>query len=303
MESVNPDSAEMQATNSVNRHTSRKQIIEDTPMKLTEISAVSIVQATPKKITETSSRSAIKDNEETPSKLLNEISPIPIKTYQIRKRAKQVATILTSEDHINYRKDCDEKKKRKQEKSAESIRKKKIKQEKENDQKSINRITQNKPKVQKRPQLKDTKDEEYQMKKEIKQEKIEKNITKKTQITQNKKKFINRLESKDIIDKEQVVQKKIKQEKIEKKYQENRTKPKKKKAQTRRESTDTEEEDQPILLESRDSSPVELYVDDCVGCGGNYHETEDWIQCIICKRWLHENCTEFDDKCEYLTML
>ncbi|KAJ2944519.1 hypothetical protein O0L34_g3864 [Tuta absoluta] len=54
--------------------------------------------------------SQTEEEKETPSKFLNEISPIPLKTYQVRKRAKQVATILTSEEHINYRKEYDEKK-------------------------------------------------------------------------------------------------------------------------------------------------------------------------------------------------
>ncbi|KAL0829682.1 hypothetical protein ABMA28_003187 [Loxostege sticticalis] len=56
------------------------------------------------------SKIRLEKDEETPSKFLNVISPIPVKTYQVRKRAKQVATILTSEEHIAHRKECDEKK-------------------------------------------------------------------------------------------------------------------------------------------------------------------------------------------------
>lgn len=39
----------------------------------------------------------------------------------------------------------------------------------------------------------------------------------------------------------------------------------------------------------------------CVGCEENYDltlEKVDWIQCIRCKRWLHETCTSFVDVCQ-----
>ncbi|KAJ2944518.1 hypothetical protein O0L34_g3863 [Tuta absoluta] len=94
--------------------------------------------------------------------------------------------------------------------------------------------------------------------------------------------------------KRQVEKKKIKQEKTSEKIG------RKKKPQQRKESSETEDDEEPILLESGDSSPVESFVDDCVGCGDNYYKTElteDWIQCSICERWAHENCTEYDDKC------
>lgn len=80
----------------------------------------------------------------------------------------------------------------------------------------------------------------------------------------------------------------------------NKTKAQMKKTKKRKRYSDTEDEDEPVLLESGDSSAEEDDINNCVGCGENYYQTkliEDWIQCIVCKRWVHENCTEFDDKC------
>lgn len=186
------------------------------------------------------SKIRLEEDEETPSKFLNVISPIPVKTYQVRKRAKQVATILTSEEHIAHRKECDEKKNKTLAKPE--IKKDKNKTNEMSAQKKTNEWKRSKP--------------EY-------------------------------------LEKEKMQVKKIKKEKATQKHT-------KKKAKERKESTETEDDEEPILLESGDSSLVESLVDDCVGCGDNYYTTdltEDWIQCIICKRWAHENCTEYDDKC------
>lgn len=40
--------------------------------------------------------------------------------------------------------------------------------------------------------------------------------------------------------------------------------------------------------------------EECVGCGEDYNLTIlkcDWIKCVRCHRWLHENCTNFTDVC------
>lgn len=37
----------------------------------------------------------------TPSRILQEISPVPLKLNEVRKRAKHVGTLLISEEHIN----------------------------------------------------------------------------------------------------------------------------------------------------------------------------------------------------------
>lgn len=54
------------------------------------------------------------DPDSTPSRILQDISPIPQRLAEIRKRAKQVGTLMTSEAHISARK-CAEEKKREQE--------------------------------------------------------------------------------------------------------------------------------------------------------------------------------------------
>ncbi|XP_060806689.1 uncharacterized protein LOC132903177 [Amyelois transitella] len=195
---------------------------------------------------------------ETPSKILNELSPLPLKVYTAKKHSKQVATILTSEKHIKYRKECEEKKNKRQDKQSKA-QAKNIKGKKT----TVNIKNENKKNNLRKKKIKDQKDstmtdeEDQPVKKKIKKEKKE--LKKKNRATANLKKMKN-LE----------------------------------------ESSDMENEIQPIYLESGDSSPIESCIDDCVGCGDNYYQTElieDWIQCMICKRWVHENCTEFDDKC------
>lgn len=53
----------------------------------------------------------------TPTKILNEVSPLPVKLHEVRKRAKQVSILLTSEDHIKNRKMKEDEKEKKEEKS------------------------------------------------------------------------------------------------------------------------------------------------------------------------------------------
>lgn len=77
--------------------------------------------STPKKV------SSSKDPDYTPSRILQDISPIPQKLIEVRKRAKQVGTLLTSEEHIKTRRNAAEKSQKK-----ENVRKcVKIKKEKE----------------------------------------------------------------------------------------------------------------------------------------------------------------------------
>lgn len=45
----------------------------------------------------------------------------------------------------------------------------------------------------------------------------------------------------------------------------------------------------------------EFNENECVGCLEDYNTTtrsDDWIRCIDCNRWMHENCTKFKNKCD-----
>ena len=60
------------------------------------------------------------DNQDTPGTLLNKFSPVPSTSsaniQKVRKRAKQVAAVLTSSDHIEKRKAAIERKKEQEQK-------------------------------------------------------------------------------------------------------------------------------------------------------------------------------------------
>lgn len=74
----------------------------------------------------------------------------------------------------------------------------------------------------------------------------------------------------------------------------------KKKQERIYESSDDAEDESEIIYD--DSSTYEDESDLCVGCREEYSKTkktEDWIQCIICQRWLHEGCTKFKDFCDF----
>lgn len=150
----------------------------------------------------------------TPSKLLKQISPLPQKLAETRKRAKQVGTLLTSKEHIDMRKTKEE--------------------------------------------VKAAKEQRSQMR--------------------NQNKIL------------------IKQEK---KVDDNTNVSKRKAVRTISDSScDSEEE--PMLYKSSDTDGDEKEEDNCRGCGENYYKTllvEDWLQCQVCKLWVHENCTEFEDMC------
>lgn len=149
----------------------------------------------------------------TPSRILKDISPIPQKLIEARKRSKQVGKLLTSDEHITTR------------------RSKEIEKEmKEN-------------------------------KRTIKQEKnIAEIVEKKTHkpVTVRKRKAI------------------------------------------RQKSVSSSDEEQPILCDTSPDEDKENEADNCAECGENYYSTrliEDWLQCLICHLWVHENCTEFEDMC------
>lgn len=70
---------------------------------------------------------------------------------------------------------------------------------------------------------------------------------------------------------------------------------------TKNKTESTAEEDEgEIYLDSEDSAG-EDYEYDCIRCGENYFKTkkiEDWIQCIFCLKWMHENYTPFESTCD-----
>lgn len=150
------------------------------------------------------------DEQLTPSQILKEISPIPQKLVETRKRAKQIGILLTSKTHIEVRKAKEEQKIAKEERLR-------------------------------------TKKDKLIIKKEDKTGKA---------MVAKKRKAVRKL------------------------------------------SESSEDEEEPILCDS--DADTENEQDNCVGCGENYYTTqliEDWLQCVICSLWVHENCTEFDNMC------
>ncbi|KAB0803747.1 hypothetical protein PPYR_00717 [Photinus pyralis] len=68
----------------------------------------------------------------------------------------------------------------------------------------------------------------------------------------------------------------------------------------RDESSSSESEN--LVLDDTSSGEEELeeYENECAGCHEDYRQTQrkdDWIQCVTCKRWLHEGCTSFENVC------
>lgn len=58
--------------------------------------------------------------------------------------------------------------------------------------------------------------------------------------------------------------------------------------------------EEPLLCDLSDDKGENAEEDNYVSSGVNYYEThlvEDWLQCIICRLWVYENRTEFDDMC------
>ncbi|XP_035431937.2 uncharacterized protein C01G6.5-like [Spodoptera frugiperda] len=145
-------------------------------------------------------------------RILKDISPIPQKIMEVRKRSKQVGKVLTSEEHIALRKDKENEKTLKEQR-------RKVKQEK----------------------------------------KMIKPKDKKTDTNKNRKRKA-----------------------------------------VRRMSESSSDLSEPVLCDTSDEEDKENEADNCAGCGENYYKTrlvEEWLQCLICDRWVHENCTEFDDMC------
>lgn len=66
-------------------------------------------------------------------------------------------------------------------------------------------------------------------------------------------------------------------------------------------SSDEEEENIDIQYEEESDNLSEVDETECTGCGESYNSTrkkEDWLQCIICQMWFHENCSSFSNTCQ-----
>lgn len=64
-------------------------------------------------------------------------------------------------------------------------------------------------------------------------------------------------------------------------------------------SSDTCDE-APVLNDS-DESIEQWDENECAGCGENYLQTtskDSWMQCIKCRRWLHDGCSKYDNYCD-----
>lgn len=64
-------------------------------------------------------------------------------------------------------------------------------------------------------------------------------------------------------------------------------------------SSDSSASDEEAMALDSDTASESLEYE-CVGCGEIYEQTkskEDWIECVVCRRWLHEGCTSFSNMC------
>ncbi|XP_044761182.1 tigger transposable element-derived protein 6-like [Coccinella septempunctata] len=66
-------------------------------------------------------------------------------------------------------------------------------------------------------------------------------------------------------------------------------------------STSSDEENIEVPYEEESDALSEVDETECVGCGESYNKTrkqEDWLKCIICQKWFHENCSSFLNTCQ-----
>lgn len=76
-------------------------------------------------------------------------------------------------------------------------------------------------------------------------------------------------------------------------------KPKRARKMKMESSDSSEDEDAAVYQESDDSTTWND--DECVGCGEDYNDTTskaDWLRCISCSRWFHEDCSSYPNKCQ-----
>ncbi|CAG9795717.1 unnamed protein product [Diatraea saccharalis] len=213
--------------------------------------------------------------QETPSKILIEASPIPKIPLTMAKRAKQSANILNSEENISRKKGMSEKK----EKQIKTKLDKKNKTET--------------TKVFKKTQKRTTRLPERQSNKN---KKIKLNKTNPFSESDNDKLA-------DLCDKENDNYLKLCKNRASQRRhiiyssssenEENRPNHKIKGKITKC---------LPIKKTKKDAqdNPKDTGKDNCIECFENYKNTKslsDWIQCVMCQNWLHETCTLYKNYC------
>lgn len=76
---------------------------------------------------------------------------------------------------------------------------------------------------------------------------------------------------------------------------------KKKQSKKRKAPTTDTESDSSLDIHFQDDDDDEDDEESCVGCGELYSCTKkvvDWIKCISCQLWLHENCSKYESMCD-----
>lgn len=79
--------------------------------------------------------------------------------------------------------------------------------------------------------------------------------------------------------------------------------PEKKTVQKRKRSPSPSSDEENIEVQYEEESDTLSEVDEteCAGCGESYNNTrkkEDWLECIICGKWFHENCSSYMNTCQ-----
>lgn len=195
------------------------------------------------------------NTQETPSKFLQECSPIPTVPVPLHKRGKQSAAVLTSKENIAI--------KRNKCKLTPNIPRK-------------GKALKNTVKKRSRADLQDP-----DASTTCDSDDFDENKTH----VQTKKKKEKRA-------------KKLKGKEIRKTSSTNTSQRPVRIVKKRKQISQAPDEGNTTLSNLSDSS--ENASNECIECFENFEETQstvDWIQCVICKKWLHETCTMYGDYC------
>ncbi|XP_022834543.1 uncharacterized protein LOC111362201 [Spodoptera litura] len=211
---------------------------------------------------------------ETPSKYLQESSPVPIVPVPFHKRGKQSAAILNTKENIEA------KKSKVKGKATPGIRcKNKCQTAKADVQKKVLRTAVKFPKkipakcIKKRKGIRESSDETT----------------------------ISDISNESDSDFDQA---RVSEIDLHKKKQRSQAKNQSKvptKTYKKRRIEHKESSDEISISNNSDESESEAHKDsECKECFEEYKKTKstaDWIQCVMCKKWLHEDCTMYGDYC------